>query len=130
MSKVSILGETVNSDVDPERLPEQSYLNQFLFYSSFCKACETCPIARYVSTKYRWFLMVPNDFAVEILVEVFLASLVYPFNTCDHFPAKGHHAKLILFPPIFPLNYFLLDVIFNIKSGCCDENSAFESRKA
>ncbi|KAH0716095.1 hypothetical protein KY284_009000 [Solanum tuberosum] len=39
MSKVSILGETVNSDVDPERLPEQ------------------------------WFLMDPNDFAVEILVE-------------------------------------------------------------
>uniref|UniRef100_M1BBZ7 Threonine endopeptidase n=1 Tax=Solanum tuberosum TaxID=4113 RepID=M1BBZ7_SOLTU len=55
-------------------------LINFFFYSSFCKACETCPIARYVSTKYRWFLMDPNDFAVEILVEVFLASLVYPLT--------------------------------------------------
>lgn len=127
--KVFVLGGTINSNVDPERLPEQSYLNHFLFYSSFYKACETCSIARYVSTKHWWFLMYPNDFAVENLVEVFLAVLVYPIYTLWPFFSEGHHAFFKCFPQ-FSLNYTSLDVIFSIKSGCCDENSAFESHYA
>lgn len=50
-----------------------------------------------------------------------------PINTSWPFSCEGHHAKFIL---IFSLNYSSLVVTFRIKSGCCDENSAFESRKA
>lgn len=76
--------------------------------------------------------MDPNDFAVEILVEV-LASLVYPLTLTTIF-LRGSSLEIYFYSPppplIFPLNYSSLNVIFIIKSGCCDENSAFESRKA